>query len=144
MDASRAAAQQAKENVTSMYENATRVLLSVNIKAPDIIVPQRSTSLYAFSLDMGNLLIENNFITLNTVGEGGQAAVIDDMKLQLSKFSLSRVKLNESHKIIAQNVLLSPLTFVLAVKRNLSAGWYNVVPDLHICGEIDTIEVFNF
>lgn len=59
-DASAAAAETAKQNMVEAYSNATRMLLSVRIKAPIIIVPVDSKSLKAISIDLGHLNISNN------------------------------------------------------------------------------------
>ena len=59
-EASAAAAEQAKQNMVEAYTNATRMRLSIKIKAPIIVVPVDSKSLQAISIDLGYLCITNS------------------------------------------------------------------------------------
>ncbi|KAF2903862.1 hypothetical protein ILUMI_02321 [Ignelater luminosus] len=139
IDASQAAAQTAKQNMQTAYENATRISLNIDLKAPDIIVPVSSQSYDALLLDMGFITISNRFITLDIKNDQNQNAVLDELKLKLTNFSLARIKLDNESRTVTKCPLLQPVTFSLHVKRNLSTSWYNVVPDIDLSGKLDTI-----
>lgn len=141
VEASQAAAQSAKENVQLAYDKATKLMLNIDLKAPDIIIPSHSKSLDAILLDLGHVSISNNFLTLDIKNEKNFSAVIDEMKLTLDNLKLSRVKLNNSNDIVHELDLIVPVTFKLIIKRNLTSSWYRAVPDLDIIGRIFSIQV---
>lgn len=92
-EASRAAAEAAKQNVVAAYEQATRIKLNIKIKAPIILVPVHSKSLEAIVIDLGNLKITNQINNLDVKGNHGPA-FIDEMKVELSDVKLSKVLLH--------------------------------------------------
>lgn len=141
IEASQAAAQTAKQNMQNAYENATRISLNIDLKAPDIIVPVSSHSYDALLLDLGFITISNRFITLEIKNDQNQNAVLDELKLLLTNFSLARIKLDNESRTVTKCPLLQPVTFSLHVKRNLSTSWYNVVPDIDLSGKLETITV---
>lgn len=122
------------------YIKATKISLNIDLKAPDIVVPVDSKSFHAILLDMGHVTLTNSFLHLD-VRNVEHSAVIDEMKMNLTDFKLSRIELNKEHQTIKECALLEPLTFVLSVRRNLSTSWYRSVPDLHVSGQIKTIKV---
>lgn len=91
-EASKAAAEAAKQNVVAAYEQATRIKLNIKIKAPIILVPVHSRSLEAIVIDLGNLKISNLIKNLDVKNDHGPA-VIDEMKVELSDVKLSKVVL---------------------------------------------------
>lgn len=92
-EASKAAAEAAKQNVVAAYEQASRIKMNIKIKAPIILVPVHSRSLEALVIDLGNLKISNTINNLDVKGDHGPA-VIDDMKVELSDMKLSKVQLH--------------------------------------------------
>jgi vacuolar protein sorting-associated protein 13A/C len=92
-EASKAAAEAAKQNVVAAYEQATRIKMNIKIKAPIILVPVHSRSLEAIVIDLGNLTITNLINNLTVKGDHGPA-VIDEMKIELSNVKLSKVVLH--------------------------------------------------
>lgn len=141
IEASQAAGKIAKENMQNVYEKATKLQLNINIKAPDIIIPENSKSFNAILIDLGHISISNKFLTLDIRNEQNFSAVIDEMRLNLTDMKLSRVKLDKSGEIDKELTLLVPLTFKLTIKRNLSTSWYRAVPDIDITGRIFSITV---
>lgn len=59
-EASAAAAEAAKTNIKDVQESASRIELSVRIKAPVIYVPMNSKKDHSLMLDMGNLMVQYN------------------------------------------------------------------------------------
>lgn len=92
-EASRAAAEAAKQNVVAAYEQATRIKINIKIKAPIVLVPVHSQSLEAIVIDLGNLKISNRINNLDVKNDHGPA-VIDEMKVELSDVKLSKVLLH--------------------------------------------------
>lgn len=92
-EASRAAAEAAKQNVVAAYEQATRIKMNIKIKAPIILVPVHSRSLEAIVIDLGNLKISNQINNLEVKSDMGPA-VLDEMKVELSDAKLSKVVLH--------------------------------------------------
>lgn len=124
-----------------VYAKATKISLTVDLKAPDIIVPVDSNSYHALEVDLGHLSITNSFIVLEIKNEQGHPAVVDEMKLQLTNMKVQRIELDLNHKIVKHCDLLEPVTFTLTVRRNLSSSWYEAVPDIAVSGNIKSIKV---
>ncbi|KAF7282566.1 hypothetical protein GWI33_002356 [Rhynchophorus ferrugineus] len=141
IDASEAAAQKAKENAKDMYQKATKILLQINLRAPRILVPVSSQSTDALLLDLGVISINNRFILLEVKNEEGYSAVVDEMKIALTNLIQSKVKLDASESILEENNILEPINLELKIMRNLSASWYNAIPDVDISGKIKAISL---
>lgn len=145
LEASAAAAQSAKQNMQNVYAKATKIALNVDLKAPDVVIPVDSKSYDAILLDMGHMTLTNAFLVLDIKNELNHNAVIDEMKMKLTNFKLSRIELDKkTHEALNECVLLEPVTFIVAVRRNLSSSWYRAVSDLDISGQIKTIKVRYF
>ncbi|XP_031336343.1 vacuolar protein sorting-associated protein 13 isoform X2 [Photinus pyralis] len=141
IDASQTAAEAASNNVQNAYKNSTRISLSINLQAPVIIIPVDSKSNKALLIDLGYLTILNKFNTLNVVGDHGENAVLDEMKLKLTNLTIASVILNTAGDIAEKIALLDPVTFTLSIKRNLSSAWYKSIPDIDLSGKINSITV---
>ncbi|XP_050092629.1 intermembrane lipid transfer protein Vps13 isoform X2 [Anopheles aquasalis] len=153
-DASAAAAEVARNNVVEAYTQASRMKLNIKVKAPIIIIPVDSKSLKAIAMDFGHLSITNNFRDVET-DNPHDVAVIDEMKIELKDMKLAKVDVSctkqtngsspgkvASYDFIADQIsVLSPTSFTLIMKRNLSSGWYRALPDLDISGRLNTIEL---
>lgn len=127
--------------MTNIYENATRISLNVRIRAPKIVIPRNSKDYNALYIDLGNLQVVNNFIILDIKNEHDESAVVDEIQLKLTDFKLSRIMTNIKRTITSDITILLPLSFSLDVKRNLSSKWYKAIPEVHIVGQIESIEV---
>ncbi|XP_018574731.1 vacuolar protein sorting-associated protein 13 isoform X2 [Anoplophora glabripennis] len=141
IEASQAAAKQARENVKNAYDKATKISLDIKLKAPDIVVPVACKSFQALILDLGVLYLSNTFLTLETKNAEGFSAVIDELKVSLSQFQLLRVKLDQKGEKIKSEELIAPINIDIIIRRNLSASWFNAVPDIYISGKIKIIKL---
>lgn len=103
-EASKAAAEAAKQNVVAAYEQATRIKMNLKIKAPIILVPVHCRSLEAIVIDLGNLKITNQINNLDVKSDHG-TAVIDEMKVELSDVKLSKVVLHGHDDVTDSSVL---------------------------------------
>lgn len=145
IEASAAAAQTAKQNMQDVYTKATKIALNIDLKAPDVVIPVDSKSYEAILLDMGHISLTNAFLVLDIKNDLDHKAVIDEMKMKLTNFKLIRIELDRNtHESINECVLLEPVTFNVAVRRNLSASWYKAVSDLDISGQMKSIKVRYF
>lgn len=116
--------------------------LNIDLKAPDIIVPENSKSFNCLLLSMGNLKLTNKFKDLvDLKNEKGHHVVLDEMAMQLTDFKLIRVLFNDKYISNMETTILQPLNVTFSVKRNLSTSWYKALPDIEISGHITTIDV---
>lgn len=141
IQASQAAAEQAKINMQEAYKKATRISLNIDIKAPDIIVPANSKSLDAILLDLGHITLTNTFNDMKIKNELGYSAVVDELKMMLQDFKLARIKLKTPNEIETERTLLKPLTFTLYLKRNLTTSWYTAIPDIDVMVRMGELSV---
>lgn len=121
------------------YQNATKISLNIDLKAPDIVVPIDSQSKEALLLDLGHITILNRFIQLNIKNQFGNSAMLDELSLKLTHLTLVRIDTSKNDKVVS--TLLDPISFTVSVKRNLSTTWYTSVADVDISGKIDAIKV---
>lgn len=141
-EASLAAAERAKQNLQNAYSKAMKIQLNVDIKAPDIIVPENSRSFDALLIDLGRLTLTNYFKDLHSVtNESGFHAVLDEIKMKLTDLKLMRVFLDDNYSYKEHVTIWQPMTFILTIKRNLSSTWYKDVPEVEISGHIINITV---
>lgn len=62
--------------------------------------------------------------------------------LLLTKLKIFRVKVNiENFDTENEVLLLRPVSIIVEIKRNLSAAWYNDIPDVEISGRLKRIDV---
>ncbi|XP_071050774.1 intermembrane lipid transfer protein Vps13-like [Onthophagus taurus] len=139
---SKAAAVKAKQNVASIYENATQIVIKVDLKAPQVIIPEKSTSLYGLLFDLGHLTIKNEFLDFNIRNENtGSSVVVDETELKLSNVQVSVIQTNKKLEIRHSMTILKPFNFVLKFKRNLSGSWYKSIPNIQFKGYLKGIEI---
>lgn len=154
-EASKAAAESARQNVVAAYtEQTTRIKLNVKIKAPIIYVPVHSQSLEAIIIDLGHLSVSNTISNFH-VTSVDKTAVLDDIKVQLMNVQLSKAVLkfrqesNSSssttdssvnlYEFVSDEHLLSPTSFEVIIRRNLSSSWCKEVPQFEISGRIESV-----
>ncbi|KAG5886081.1 Vacuolar protein sorting-associated protein 13, partial [Gonioctena quinquepunctata] len=140
IEASQAAAHSARENMKDVYAKATKISLDIDLKAPVLLVPVDSRSYDCLLLDMGVIKLSNTFLTIDVKNEEGHPVTVDDLKICLTELKVSRIHMNTKCEIVSESSLLDPLTFIIVVKRNLSA-WYRSIPDIDVFGKIGMIEV---
>lgn len=157
-EASKAAAESARQNVVAAYtEQTTRIKLNVKIKAPIIYVPVHSQSLEAIIIDLGHLYVSNTISNFH-VASVDKTAVLDDIKVQLMNVQLSKAVLSSTlgtssspsslpksdssvnlYEFVSDEHLLSPTSFEVVIRRNLSSGWCKELPQFEISGRIESV-----
>ncbi|KAG7307792.1 hypothetical protein JYU34_006387 [Plutella xylostella] len=140
IDASSQAADAARANVQTAYENSTKVALKVRFAAPIIIIPENSTSHNAIMVDFGRLTLQNKFVNV-TVPELSKQVTLDDLTLSLDDMKLSCVTLSvDDQHVTSERKLLQPTSVKLFVKRNLST-WYEGLPAADVSGRLNTVSI---
>ncbi|XP_004374680.1 intermembrane lipid transfer protein VPS13C isoform X1 [Trichechus manatus latirostris] len=133
------AAEKAATSVKDLAQRSSRVSISVDLKAPVIIIPQSSISTSAVVVDLGLIRVQNQF-SLISDEDCSNPPVIDRMNVQLTKLKLSRTVIQPGipHPDIQ---LLYPINLDFYVNRNLAASWYHKVPVVEIKGHLDSVNV---
>ena len=89
-EASSAAAASAAAAAQEFSAKAPRIKLDIHLKAPIIVVPQKSTSTNALIVDLGDLNLVNNFSIAPGKSADGTPAVLDSMNVTLKSLKISR------------------------------------------------------
>ncbi|XP_013138688.1 PREDICTED: vacuolar protein sorting-associated protein 13C [Papilio polytes] len=140
IEASSQAADAARANVQTAYQNLTKLSLKVRLAAPIILVPENSASRRAVLVDLGRMTLNNKFVDL-PVADVSNKVTVDELMLELEDMKLSCVELRaEQLDVLHERKLLRPTSFKLFVKRSLSQ-WYDTLPDLDISGRMNTIAI---
>ncbi|XP_041355806.1 vacuolar protein sorting-associated protein 13A-like isoform X2 [Gigantopelta aegis] len=140
-EAGDAVAEYSAEAAKSLQENASRIALNIKMKAPVIIVPQKSTSKNVLMADLGNLDLHNGFHLAGKLPASGMPAVLDKMEIVLTSLKLSRAIMLTSGVVEAECLILEPITISLKIARNLSAAWFHDLPDIDVGGTLEAISV---
>ncbi|XP_045863296.1 vacuolar protein sorting-associated protein 13C isoform X1 [Meles meles] len=133
------AAEKAARSVKDLAQRSFRISISIDLKAPVIVIPQSSVSTNAVVVDLGLIRVQNQFSLVS--GEDYlNPPVIDKMDVQLTKLKLSRTVIQPgvSHPDIQ---LLQPINLEFSVNRNLAASWYHKVPVVEIKGHLESMNV---
>ena len=117
--------------------------LDVQIRAPEIVVPQHSERGPALVVDLGQLTIGNRFKMRPARNEIGSPAIVDEMSLQLADL---RFYLTEDLDVTdgaggGERSLVDPLTFDLTLRRNLTATWYAEEPELGVDVRLGAVHI---
>uniref|UniRef100_A0A146KJR5 Vacuolar protein sorting-associated protein 13A n=1 Tax=Lygus hesperus TaxID=30085 RepID=A0A146KJR5_LYGHE len=141
VEASRTAAEAAKQNVQEAYTNAAKAELSLDLKAPVVYVPINEKEKEVFILDLGCLNISNIIVEIKC--KNNQIAALDRIKLNLDQMTLTKASINEDFSVDERAVseIIERVSFKLTVQRNLSSGWYTDIPDLELLCEIPAIRI---
>ena len=123
---------------------ATRLLLDVELKAPYVIIPERSTSLEALIVDLGHVTIRNQLAVRDMRNEIGIPAVMDHIHLNLEELRLCLAVIvsgQSAMDVQSERSLINPLTFQLSVVRNLSTAWYIAEPDVTLDAKLGVVSI---
>ncbi|XP_053604237.1 intermembrane lipid transfer protein Vps13 isoform X1 [Plodia interpunctella] len=141
IEASTQAADAARTNVQTAYQNSTKVRLKIRLDAPIIVIPENSKSLDAMLVDFGHMNVNNKFIDVAPmISDVRNKVTIDELTLDLEDMKVSCVRLVDEDTIGLERKLLRPTSFRLMVKRSLSS-WYESLPDLDVSGRMKTIAI---
>ncbi|CAG0894737.1 unnamed protein product, partial [Darwinula stevensoni] len=142
IEASAAAAEAARANVTKAYQQAFCIRFAVDMKAPVIVIPRSYTSREVFLADMGTLKLDNHFEVIPSQSKSKPPLVFDHLNITLRDFKFSRQLLSEeSLDILAEVLLIEPISFKFLLKRNLSLGSYLQYPQNDISANLGSIRV---
>ena len=119
------APQSAVPELSGTIENpllSRRIKLSVEIKAPIIVLPSSTTSNHAIVLDLGTLLVDNQFEFGSTRTWSGQREIVlDRMNIGLHELELflATVASDDADVTVARKNLLQSLSFNVPIVRSL-------------------------
>ncbi|XGW23678.1 hypothetical protein V3C99_005698 [Haemonchus contortus] len=132
-------AQEAAQNVKQMMaENPPRIQLDVQLEAPVILIPQLSVSRNVIVVVLGRLIV-NNHIT----GDAKNSKIIIDrmeVKLLDVKFGIGTVD-EDASKLMGTCDILQPLSFNIAVHRNLVFSICKDLPEITVDAQIPSLAV---
>ncbi|XP_030622717.1 vacuolar protein sorting-associated protein 13C [Chanos chanos] len=131
------AAEKAASSVRDFAQKSFRLSMDIKLKAPLIIIPQSSTSHSALEVDLGLITVSNNF-SLLPVKDRPLPVIIDNMDVDLSQLKLSRIHVGKDQP---STELLETVNFVLSIKRNLAASWYQKMASVEIEGDLKPMKV---
>ncbi|TKR93503.1 hypothetical protein L596_007947 [Steinernema carpocapsae] len=137
-----AAAEKATESAQRvkqlMEESPPKIQLDVELAAPTIVVPRKSTSYEVVLVDFGQLNVNNNF----TCDPKQPKAVIDNMVVELTAINCGSGTLSPTtHEIESKLEILKPMTFTIRLHRNLSFAWHKEIPEIFVDAELPLIDV---
>ena len=91
-EAGASVADQAVGAAQDLSTRAFKLALDVSLKAPIIIVPESSRSTSVIVIDLGQLVVKNQFqkLTDQAKSSDGQHAVLDHMTVDLTQLNISR------------------------------------------------------
>ncbi|XP_074661340.1 intermembrane lipid transfer protein VPS13A-like [Tubulanus polymorphus] len=137
-EASDALAETAAEQAKNLHEKATRVSLDIELQAPEIIVPQNSSSPNVLILDLGRLSLKNKFKLGERKSRDGSPAIFDCMTIELSNLKIIRSILSEGVSS-TECLILEPVSIELNIIRNLTFSWYTDFPEMSIKGKMNSV-----
>ncbi|RXM33331.1 Vacuolar protein sorting-associated protein 13A [Acipenser ruthenus] len=129
------AAGMAATGVMELAERSTRMALDIHVKAPVVVVPQSAVSKTVIVADFGLITVKNHFSIVQSKTHIKIPPVIDAMKVELSDLKLYRTTI-ENNTFQSEIQLLQPVNLGLVIERNLSAAWFNEIPDIKIIGQL--------
>ncbi|XP_072574266.1 intermembrane lipid transfer protein VPS13C isoform X2 [Paramormyrops kingsleyae] len=133
------AAEKAASSVRDLAQKSFRLSMDIRLKAPVIVVPQSSTSHDAVEVDLGLITVGNSFSLLPVEG-CPLPAVIDEMRVQLSQLKLCRIY-PQTEGAKPNTELLEPVNFLLSVRRNLAASWFQKMAAVEVDGDLKPMKV---
>ncbi|KAK3690734.1 hypothetical protein RRG08_061173 [Elysia crispata] len=142
LDKAGQALKEAGKDVTkSLQEQAPRVKLTIQIKAPLIVVPRSSKSEEAVVLHLGDIVVLSKHELVPGSGEHppGKANIVEKLMAELTNVQISRAKLGRVETVVSEITIIEPMTFKVNVSRNLSTAWFHGIPDIEVTGVFDSI-----
>ncbi|XP_047508917.1 vacuolar protein sorting-associated protein 13A-like isoform X2 [Pieris napi] len=143
--AERAAHEQAAELRTSVI----RVSLAIEIHAPVLLLPQKPSSPNLLVFNLGDLMIENFFKTVNISQEASspiQSPVIDNVLFKLDNITLSRAVMTLAGTLEVQEPILESISVRCDLKRTIGYVQVSNVAayrDLLLCEADITMDTVN-
>ncbi|CAD27608.1 Vacuolar protein sorting-associated protein 13 [Caenorhabditis elegans] len=128
----------AAQNVKQIMEQSPpRIQLDVILEAPFIVVPRLSTSRDVIVLHLGRLALKNEIRGDSEYPK----AIIDRMDILMTDCSFGMGVMNEDVSAVSSSCLiLKPISFKLALQRNLTFAVAKELPEIVVDAHIHSIE----
>ncbi|KAK6731863.1 hypothetical protein RB195_007989 [Necator americanus] len=132
-------AAEAAQNVKQMLaESPPRIQLDVQLEAPVIVLPQLSTSHNVVVLILGKLVVANHI----TGDRQNQKLIMDRMEVKLMNMTFGIGRMSDDASAVETSCdILEPLSFNIAVHRNLVFAAVKDLPELTVDAQIPSLVV---
>ena len=138
-----AASDKTKQAAVDVYEQAVRIKLEVDVKAPVIILPQHSQSRNALMFDLGSLRVANEIEGGGQEENKDEAALIDNVTLSISSITFDRIEDYDpaSGPKRTFNIFQQPEPTVILLKRNLNFKTDKSRSEIEAVAKVPSLEV---
>ncbi|XP_045499068.1 vacuolar protein sorting-associated protein 13A-like [Colias croceus] len=149
-EAAVAAERAAQEQAAELRTSALRVSLAIEIHAPVLLLPQKPSSPNLLVFNLGDLMIENFFKTVNISQEANspiQSPVIDNVLFKLDNITLSRAVMTLAGTLEVQEPILESISVRCDLKRTIGYAQVATIAayrDLLLCEAdivMDTVNI---
>jgi hypothetical protein len=123
---------------------AMRMKLDISVQAPEITVPLGSQSHDIVVLDLGQLTLRNELLTVSVgFSEEMNVALYEQYDVKLIQLQMYRSVWDKggNKPSACQRSLLEPVVLSVEVERNLSAQWFHGMPTLSIDAKLEPLLV---
>ena len=122
---------------------AVKLSISVDLKAPIIIVPLATASTRVLVADLGQITVKNALgeraLSSSKQADAARLGVFDVMDVQLARFSLFFADVSKEGE---RRVVLRPVSLVIGVARALDLGYqHDSTPLLNVTASLPLIQV---
>ncbi|KAM7308838.1 vacuolar protein sorting-associated protein 13A isoform X4 [Ixodes scapularis] len=126
-----------QQQVADFAQKSVMLQLSIDIRAPTILVPQKSDSPNLVVLSLGDLNMENFF---KEVSLGAKPDYVDNILIRLSSLHMTRAIVLLDGTTQSQESILEPTKLNLDIKRALTPYHRNIL-EYEVRGTMDLIKI---
>ncbi|KAL1131713.1 hypothetical protein AAG570_011326 [Ranatra chinensis] len=105
------------EKLIQLRNCETRLHLALDIRAPSLLLPQKTTSPNLVILCLGDFSVENFFKEKTIPAEGAPPPIIDNILVKLGNLQLCRAVMTLAGSLEVQEPIIEPLSIKFDIKR---------------------------
>ncbi|KAG1650405.1 Vacuolar protein sorting-associated protein 13C [Nymphon striatum] len=140
MKAVKSAGKTVQKQVTDIKVKGTRLSLSIDIHAPTLLIPQKSSSPNLLAMMLGDLSIENFFKEVAAPNGGTKSHIVDNLLIRLNSVQMSRAVIMINGAMETQESILEPVKLRIDIKRAIMPFQHDVLL-YDIQGSLDVIKI---
>ena len=138
---------QAYEVMKSAYQeqeiSGKKIFLNIHVASPQVIIPQNSSSLSGFLIDLGNLNIKNSYKNEPVIDNALMStSLIDEISLSLENMEVKRILYQKNsvdfYKIKEQ--VVHPISLISKIRRTVKNFEPQRLPDMKIFAQINNMD----
>jgi len=76
--------------VKAIEENSMKIKLDVDVRAPQILIPQDSQQKEGFIIDLGHFVVSNSFQIIPDTAEMEKKAIVDMISVEMTNLTVIR------------------------------------------------------